>query len=192
MKRGNRGRGAKAVAIVVAAALVMGVVGAPVYVLPATDDPAPVDAVYVIGPPTDERMELAQDLIDQGLSDTLLVSIPDADGVYTAMLDTYERANTACDGGIEGAEVLCFEPDPFTTRGEARYLRDLAAERGWSRVSVITFTPHITRTRVIMERCFDGDLTYLDPGGFIPPWVWVYQYGYQTAGFVKVALADGC
>ena len=175
----------------IATALVMGVVGAPVYVLPARDEPRAVDVVYVIGPPTDERMELAQEVIAQGLSDTLLISIADADGEYTAMRDTYELALEACAGALD-AEVICFQPEPFTTRGEAQALRDLAAERGWDSASVITFTPHIARTRTIMERCFDGELSYLDPGGSIAPWVWGYHYAYQTAGFIKVAAARGC
>ncbi len=63
---------------------------------------------------------------------------------------------------------------------------------GWSSATVITFTPHVTRARVIFERCFAGDLLMVpdtDPLSFEQ---WVEQYVYQTAAFVKVAANPGC
>lgn len=162
----------------------------PLYVLPAHDEPRPVDAVYVIGPPTDTRMELAEAMIADGLSDTLVVSLVEDDAEERAAMT---RAAELCDSpDAWGFEVLCEQPAPFTTRGEARWMRALVDERGWDSVAVITLTPHLTRTRVIMERCWDGDIAYLDSGESLDPWYWVYHFAYQSAAFVKVALERGC
>ncbi|WP_062388007.1 YdcF family protein [Demequina iriomotensis] len=161
--------------------------GWPFYVAPAHDEPRDVDAVYVIGPPTDERIALAEGMVRDGLADTLVVSLGE-DPVERSQRPAAVRA---CEEPQDFA-VLCSEPDPFATRGEARWLRDLADEHGWDAVAVVTTTPHLTRTRVIMERCWDGDLAYIDSEERLWPWQWAYQYAYQTAAFAKVAAQDGC
>ncbi|WP_169746630.1 hypothetical protein [Demequina maris] len=181
------------VAVVVAlgaAAVLVALVGLPLYVFPARDEPREVDAVYVIGPPTDPRMELAESMIDDGLTDTMVVSL--AEAAY----DAGERAKRPeavqiCEEP-QDFTVYCSQPDPFTTRGEARWMRELIDENGWESVAVITTTPHLTRTRVIMERCWDGDIAYVSSGEHLDPWYWGYHYAYQSAAFVKVWLEDGC
>jgi hypothetical protein len=55
-------------------------------------------------------------------------------------------------------DLHCFVPDPPTTKGEGRELRRLASQYGWRTVIVVTFRPHISRARFILEHCFDGDL----------------------------------
>ncbi|MFN3867086.1 MAG: hypothetical protein ACK4MD_10300, partial [Demequina sp.] len=87
-----------------AAVLVVAVVaaGIPVLVTPATDDPASVDVdiAYVIGPPTDARMEMAYDLIESGRAEVLMVSLDPEEG------DRWAEAARACggegDGGLAG------------------------------------------------------------------------------------------
>ncbi len=160
------------------------------YVFPAHDEPRDVDAVYVIGPPTDARMAVAEDMIARGMSDTLVISLVEDDARDRAR---WKRAAELCDSaGEQPFSVLCSQPDPFTTRGEARWLRALADERGWESAAVITITPHLTRARVIMRRCWDGDIAYVDSGERLAPWYWLYHFAYQSAAFVKVSLEDGC
>ncbi|WP_062516268.1 hypothetical protein [Demequina gelatinilytica] len=175
------------VIVLLAFGLVVAVVGWPLYVAPAHDEPRAVDAVYVIGPPTDERIALAEGMIADGLTDTLVISLIE-DPVQRAAMPA---AAAACDEP-QDFTVLCSQPAPFTTRGEARWLRDLVDDHGWQSVAVVTVTPHVTRTRVIMERCWDGDISYLESGESLAPWQWAYQYAYQSAAFVKVAWEDGC
>jgi hypothetical protein len=160
-------------------------VATPFYMFPATDQPAKVDVVYVIGPPTDARVELAEDMLEQGLAGAMMVSITDSTP------GDYPKANAACTGE-RTYPVYCSMPDPFTTRGEARWLKDLAQEHDWDSAAVITFTPHISRARVIMERCFGGELLMLDSGERLAPHSWAYQYLYQTVGFAKVAAMQSC
>jgi uncharacterized SAM-binding protein YcdF (DUF218 family) len=49
-------------------------------------------------------------------------------------------------------EFLSFVPEPSTTRGEARGVARLVAERGWNRTIVVTSTYHVPRTRLIFRR----------------------------------------
>ena len=170
-----------------AAALAVALVGLPLYVFPASDAPREVDAVYVIGPPTAPRIELAERMIEDGLSDTMVVSLNDE----PADRAQYPEAVEVCEQP-QDYTVHCDRPEPFTTRGEARWIRELIDDNAWQSVAVVTITPHITRARVIMERCWDGDVVYLDSGETLAPHYWAYMYAYQSAAFVKVALEDGC
>lgn len=170
--------------LTVSAALVVALVvaiiaGLPVYVFPQTDPPGHSDVVYVIGPPTKARMALADEMLDSGLADTLLISVNDPDDS-----DLCRPRPTVT--------VYCARPDPFTTQGEARWLRDMATDHHWDSATVITFTPHITRARLLMERCFPGEVRMLADAAPLHLGDWVYSYVYQTGAFVKVALNPGC
>src|SRR5690606_3559378 len=74
-RRGKIALGAAGLVVAVAVA------GIPVLVVPASDDPATVEAdvAFVIGPPTDARMEVAYDLIAEGRADALMVSLDPAE-----------------------------------------------------------------------------------------------------------------
>jgi uncharacterized SAM-binding protein YcdF (DUF218 family) len=89
--------------------------------------------------------------------------------------------------------VLCFHPDPSTTQGEAEELRALVAARGWHHVIVMAPTFHISRARLIVRRCFTGQLEMVPVPESYPLGYWLYHVGYQTAGFAKALLVTrGC
>lgn len=174
-----------------AAAVLVTLAGIPLYVLPATDEPGPVDVIYVIGPPTDARIDVAMDMMAQGHAQALMVSLDPAES------GEYPQAASACaqDGDTrlpQDATVLCARPDPFTTRGEARELEAQMAEHGWDSAAVITFTPHVSRARMIMDRCATGDVSMVDSGESLDPWYWAYHYAYQSAGYAKAFILQGC
>ena len=81
---------------------------------------------------------------------------------------------------------------PPTTKGEAKELRRLAEQYGWRTVIVVTFRPHISRARFILEQCFDGDLILLASPTHISATRWAYEYVYQTAGYLRALLQQGC
>ncbi|MFC9918987.1 ElyC/SanA/YdcF family protein [Agromyces binzhouensis] len=177
-------------AVGAAAALVLlgGVIGAPVYVAPEVDPtPAHADVVYVLGPPTAARVELARALLDAGVGDTMLLSVPG--GALRPGTRDHEKFR-ACNH--PGGDVVCISPVPFTTGGEARALAELAEERRWTSAIVITRTSHVARARLLVERCFGGELAVIDahePLGFGG---WAYQYVYQTAAFAKAFVTPDC
>ena len=181
-------RSARRIAVVALVALVALVaVGVPVYVLPATDDvPAHVDAVLVLGPATRTRTELGRSLVEEGVADTLLIS------VWQSELEAgpEESDVVACDE--PDMVVVCFTAVPGTTRGEARSLRDYAESNGWDSVVVITQTPHITRARILMERCWGGQVVMVSSGEPSTLGAWAYEYVYQTGAFAKVLVEQSC
>ncbi|WP_165759615.1 YdcF family protein [Rathayibacter oskolensis] len=174
------------VGAVVALVVVVGA-GLPVYVFPAVDEvPAHVDAVLVLGPATRARTDLARELVDEGVADTLLIS------VWASELAAPPESSdvVACDE--PGRDVICFTADPGTTQGEARALADYARANEWESVVVITQTPHITRARILLERCWSGRVLMVSSGEPYTLGSWVYEYAYQTGAFAKVLVDQEC
>ncbi len=175
-------------AVLLALAFAYLAVAVPAFVFPAATAPQDIeraDVVFVIGPPADARVDKALELLHQGTADTLMISL---DPEATA----YEKAQAVCTFGVEGVTVLCARPEPFTTQGEARWLRTESEARGWDSAAVITFTPHLTRARAITEQCFDGEVAMVDSEQELEPYYWAYMFAYQSGAFVKVWLKGGC
>ncbi|UKA62098.1 YdcF family protein [Arthrobacter sp. FW306-04-A] len=179
----------RALAAIGGLVIVWGIAGIFLYVLPSADEPEHADVLFVLGPP-DQRVSYAQQLMQQGYAPTLAVSSPvGRDGKFEADICSAHRPY----------RIICFNPDPFTTQGEARALKDLSAQHGWKSANVLTAQFHVTRARVVVARCFEGDLRMVaDRRGLPlislanPTYSWIYQYLYQTAALVKVAIHPGC
>ncbi|PVZ95917.1 YdcF family protein [Amnibacterium flavum] len=165
------------------AVLVWVIAGLPVFVFPVEEKPAKADVVLVIGPVDPWRMRMADQLLDADVSDNLLVSAP-TEGI--------PKIPECVDDGREDTAVHCEQPAPFTTRGEARYLAREMEENGWSTAIVITATPHIARTRMLMDRCVPDGVSVMgdEPGYDLTDWG--FEYVYQTAAFAKAAVLQGC
>jgi uncharacterized SAM-binding protein YcdF (DUF218 family) len=112
---------------------------------PDTDEPGRADAVVVLGGGAGERLPAALELVKQGVAPVLLVSHG-------------EREAPELCGREEPFEVICFEPKPDRTRGEAAYAARLARERGWRSILVVTSRYHAVRARMLFRRCFDGEV----------------------------------
>lgn len=160
------------------------IAGLPVYVRPQIDPLRPADAVFVLGGDDWRRHMLGVELGMEGWAPKVVLSHPDGPGA--------DWAGENCGKVYPRFELDCFLPDPPTTRGEAQELRRMAEEYGWDRVIVVTFLPHISRARFILERCFSGELIMIASPAELTPWRWVSEYVYQTAGFVKAELEPGC
>jgi len=109
---------------------------------------------------------------------------------YTGAGDNW--LDSFCSAPPDQFNVYCFEPDPSTTRGEGRAFARLAADNNWKSVIVVTARPHISRARLILQRCFPGEIIMVDSPGPIPWYRWIYEYAYQTAAFGRVLLSTGC
>ncbi len=160
--------------------VVWALVGLPFFVFPATDPvPAHADVVLVLGPPVHERVVVGERLLAEHRVDAALVSVPGTQAQWDV--------TALC----ARPQVTCFDPDPRTTRGEARALRRFAAEHRWTSAVVTTMPAHITRARAIVGRCFGGTLSMV-PDAEGPFDGWPYQYAYQTAATVKSWFLPGC
>ncbi|MEF2978749.1 YdcF family protein [Subtercola sp. YIM 133946] len=151
---------------------------------PDVDKPMKTDVIFVLGPATPSRIALAEKLIHQGLSDNLMISLPDTGKVNAESLPLCYQPHFYT--------VYCARADPFTTQGEARYLRDLSAEHGWTSATIITFTPHVTRARLILQRCFNGSLSVESDNSTLSPLEWLYEFAYQTGAMAKALASPGC
>jgi uncharacterized SAM-binding protein YcdF (DUF218 family) len=160
--------------------VVWALVGLPFFVFPATDPvPAHADVVLVLGPPVQERVAVAERLLAEHRVGTALVSVPGP--------ETQWGVTALC----ARSDVICFRPDPSTTRGEARELRAQAAAHGWRSAVVTSMPAHLARARSIVGRCFSGSLSMV-PDAEGPFRGWPYQYAYQTAATVKSWFLPGC
>lgn len=63
---------------------------------------------------------------------------------------------SACAPAIPGVRVICFDPSPQTTRGEAEFAGRLAARYHWRSIAVVTVAPQDTVARLRVSRCFSG------------------------------------
>lgn len=159
--------------------------GYPVYVRPQTDQPRPADAILVLGGTASaQRYLTGLELAADGLAPALVLSNPyrPRDPVLDAL----------CAGQQPGFAVVCFAPEPRTTLGEGRQLRRLEAENGWRSVIVVTSTPHVTRARYIIGKCFDGELIMIGTPARLSVAGWAWLYAYHSAGYVKSWLQGQC
>ena len=113
---------------------------------PAQDEPRPADAVVVLAG-DHLRLGKALELMTRRVAATLVIS----DGLAPG----WRQANRLCRGGAR-FRVVCFRPEPYSTRGEARTVARMAAARGWRSVVVVTSTYHVTRARLLFDRCVDA------------------------------------
>jgi uncharacterized SAM-binding protein YcdF (DUF218 family) len=158
--------------------------GVPVYVRPQVDQLRHADAILVLGGPDYGRYPVGFDLGSEGWAPTVVASNPN--GSDDPWLAKY------CASSHREIDLHCFTPDPDTTKGEGRELRRLAKRFGWRTVIVVTFRPHISRARYILEQCFDGELIMVATSGPISLGRWALDYVYQTAGYLRQVLQPGC
>jgi uncharacterized SAM-binding protein YcdF (DUF218 family) len=114
---------------------------------PVQDAPGRADAVVVLAG-DHLRLGKALELMELRVAPTLVIS----DGLAPG----WGEANRLCRGGGGRFRVVCFRPDPYSTRGEARAVARMAAARDWRSVVVVTSTYHVTRARLLFDRCTDA------------------------------------
>lgn len=160
-------------ATVVIAVVVVSVV---LFIKPAVNTPTRSDAVVVLAGGSD-RVAKGVELVKAGYAPNLVVSAPNQEG---------------CPKPVAAVSLTCFQPNPATTQGEARFAASLAARRHWHRIIVVAGTPQITRARIRFERCYHGSLLMVsaDPTGV---GTWAYEVAYEWAALAKaLTMQRGC
>ena len=146
------------------------------------------DAIIVLAAEHDGREGYGLDLARQGWAPTVVLSNP---------YDDWDPVMKRVCRPSPGIEVLCVRPDPLTTRGEALLMRDLATQRNWSRIIVVSWRYHLPRARFVFTQCFSDT-----PGSSVMVAVprryrysifrWEFVYAYQWAGLAKAVVQGEC
>lgn len=169
--------------VVVILAAVSAFVGLPVYVFPQMDELRTADAVVVLGGNPYQRFEYGIEIAEQGYAPKVLLS--------NSVGPQDPRMQQIC-GGDYTVEVECFVPSPWSTRGEAEEIQRRAKSENWQHIIVVTYKPHLSRARYIVEQCYSGELTMIASPTHQNAVQWIESYVYQTAGYAKAVLAGGC
>lgn len=164
----------KMLAVVVVLFVACAAVTARVLVWPAQGMPARVDAIIMMAGPGD-RLPLAVKLAREGRASVLVVS------------QGHDGYGGPCPAPVPGVRLICFDPVPGNTRGEAEYAGRLARKYGWHSVVLVTTAEQDTRARIMMQRCFAGDVyvvTASQPLSALP-----YQIAYGWGALLKALVA---
>lgn len=179
----------EAIALVVVVILIdMGISGYFVFANAKIDQLQRADAIIVLGGEHDGREDYALHLAREGWAPTVVMSNPywDGDPVMPRV------CRSAAD-----VEVICFRPDPSTTRGEAEMMRRLADERSWKKIIVISWRYHLPRARLVFQQCFSDDpdaAVMIDvPRRYRYSVLgWEFVFAYQWGGLGKAAILGEC
>lgn len=186
--RGRRSRGRWLLAAATVA-LVLGVVAAGLswrwFVRPTEDGPVPADAIVMFGG-AGRRFHKAVELAESGYADVVVLSDPqEEDEEYTAF--GWFCRNTPRPGyEPHDYEAICFEPPTHTTRGESRWVAELARERGWRSINLVTTTEQATRARMLLARCWDGEIHVVTvPTDLFRPARILYEWGAMARATIE-------
>jgi hypothetical protein len=160
-----------AVAVVVVAVVGVGLLTYFV-TAPTTQRAAPAQVVVLLGPPYRPGMLTTAERIDR-LSPQAMVLISTPGGIGCRQ---------------RFAHQLCFEPDPLTTEGEARYGTTWAHDHGATSITVVAPTYQAARARVWFGRCWSQHLSVVAASTSIG--ARIRQIPYQGAGFVKAEIFE--
>jgi uncharacterized SAM-binding protein YcdF (DUF218 family) len=161
----------------VSALVLVGMVTAatfPLFVYPAKDAPGDVDAIVVLGGDP-RRLTLGLKLAAEGYSPTLLVS----------------TSPETCPAPPARVRVVCFQPHPATTQGEARYVASAAMKNNWKKLIVVSSVDQTTRARIRFKRCTNVEVRYVPSA--TPVQDLPFRIAYEWGALAKALLLQrGC
>jgi hypothetical protein len=91
-----------------------------------------------------------------------------------------------CPSPIPRVKLICFNPVPATTQGEARFVGRLAKKYHWHSIAVVTITPQDSRARLRMERCFSGPVYVVTRPVAVASWP--YEIAYEWGAMIKALV----
>jgi uncharacterized SAM-binding protein YcdF (DUF218 family) len=91
-------------------------------------------------------------------------------------------------GRLGDVSVVCFHSEPFTTRGEARAIAEMAAQHRWRSVILVTTPDQASRAALRVSRCFDGKVFVATAR--LPWYRWPAQIVYQSGATAKAYTAE--
>ena len=150
------------------------------FVWPQQGMPARVDAIVMLNGPGD-RLDTALDLAWAHRAPMIVISR----GSH------YWGHGSVCAPKIPNVKVICFDPNPATTRGEAEFAGRLARQYHWRSVVLVAVAPQDTVARMRFGRCFSGKIYVVNAPMTVPQWF--YEIAYQWGSTIKaVSLQRTC
>ena len=168
--------------VVVASLLLtgFGIATARLFVWPQQGMPARVDAIVMLNGPGN-RLDTALNLAWAHRAPVIVISRG----------SRYWGHGSVCAPKIPGVRVICFDPDPATTRGEAEFTGRLAKRYHWHSIVLVSITPQDTRSRLRVRRCFQGSIYVVTAP--LPAYEWPYTVAYEWGAIIKALLLQrGC
>jgi hypothetical protein len=157
-----------------------GVATGRLFVWPPQGMPAHVDAIVMLNGSGD-RLDTALDLAWAHRAPIIVISRG----------SPYWGHGSICAPKMPGVKVICFDPDPSTTRGEAEFAGRLAKRYRWHSIVLVTTTPQDTPARLRVQRCFPGKIYVVTAP--LPAHEWPYTVAYEWgATFNALILQRSC
>lgn len=164
-----------AVTALMAVVVMFGIVSTRLFVWPAQGMPAHVSAIVVLAGPGN-RLPVALQLAREHRAPVLVVS------------QGWQGYGGPCPPTTPGVKLICFEPNPGDTRGEAEFAGRLAKRFHWSSIVLVATSPQDTRARILVRRCFGGSIYVVTAP--LPVDSWPYQLAYGWGSLVKALVLD--
>jgi hypothetical protein len=174
MGRDHRGRRRIVIALLSMLA-VFGAATARLFVWPQQGMPSRVDAIVMLNGPGD-RLGTALKLAWAHRAPTLVISRG----------SQYWGHGSVCAPKIPRVKVICFDPNPETTRGEAEFAGVLATRYGWHSIVLVATTPQDTRARLRVGRCLRGKIYVVNAR--LPPSSWPEAIAYEWGATIKALV----
>jgi len=146
---------------------------AQLFIWPVRGMPARVSAIVMLDSPGNS-VSAALRLARQHRAPFLVIS----QGKY---LSSY-----ACPPPIPRVKLICFNPTPATTQGEAEFVGRLARKYHWHSIAVVTITPQDSRARLRVERCFPGPVYVVTRPVALTSWP--YEIAYEWGALIKALV----
>lgn len=151
-------------------------VTARLFIWPATGMPSHVDAIVVLGG-QGARVDLSLRLSGESRARYLVLSrglpwIPPG----------------LCTGRNAEVTIICFQPQPDSTQGEAEFTERLARLYDWRSLVLVATPDQLWRAELRFKRCFPGQVYGVTTA--LPPGQWLYAVGYQWTATVKAEIVN--
>jgi hypothetical protein len=108
--------------------------------------PAQVNAIIMMAGPTGDRQSVALELARERRAPVVVIS------------RGQHGYSGPCPAPVPDVRLICFDPDPGNTRGEAEFAANLAKKYNWESVVLVTTAEQDTRARMLVRRCFGGQV----------------------------------
>jgi len=144
-------------------------------VWPARGDPRHADAIVMLNG-GGNRLAVALDLGWSHVAPYLVISRG----------STYWGHGSVCAPAIPRVKVICFDPSPNTTQGEAEFVGKEAERYHWKSIILVTSTAQDTRARLRVGRCFHGHISVVTINPTMSQWP--YAIVYEWAALAKAVL----